>query len=186
MKVFPPLYSWSGSHLFSVALDIRQWPCFRAEFGSFSSSPATSHQIRYRVLAVFLHLMSLLSGLTSPPPYASSTSFNRCHSSLALSHHPGWINKKRNRDVCMICISSCNSTLISVQYISQLTFQPVRLWESYLWASAKFTALSRRWHCWWWWQVRKSLSSKDRLYVSIQQIIKLYLHYQRMKYDLIY
>lgn len=68
-EVFPTQYSWSDfPRLVSVPADLTLWPRFQAEFGSFSSSSATSHQIKYRVLAVFSHLVSLLSGLTSPPP----------------------------------------------------------------------------------------------------------------------
>lgn len=87
-EVFPARYSWSASCLSSVLTDLRLWPCFQAEFDSFSSSPATSHQIRYRAVAVFPHLASLLSGLTSPPP--SSLLNSSCQNSLERpSHWPG-------------------------------------------------------------------------------------------------
>lgn len=150
MKVFPTRYSWNASsHVFSVAPDIRQRPCIQAEFGSI------------------LHLL--------PLPIRSDTGcwlsfFTSCHSSLVWHHLPpnaslpltvaatarpcgvtlhGWMEekaKRKTRDVCVVCISYCNSALMSVQYISLLTFQHVWLWESYLWASAKFTVFSRRSH----------------------------------------
>lgn len=62
------------------------------------------------------HLVSVLSGLTSPPQTASltlpvKTSANCCHSSPALSHHSGPNEEKadtervRNRDVYVIWVS---------------------------------------------------------------------------------
>lgn len=149
------------------------------------------------ILAPSLHLL--------PLPIRSEigrwlSSFTSCHSCLVWHHlsqtlpqlpltvatvawhwlhHTDWINNKRSRDVCVIHIRSCNSTLISVLYISLLTFQCVQLWESYLWGQSKihwvFQGLTLL--------MTRRQSGKDKLYSSIH-LVDLHLH--KEKYDVIY
>lgn len=101
--LFTTQYSWSGSPcLLSVPADLRLWPRFQAEFGFFSSSPATSHQIRYGALAVLAPLC--LSGLTSPPLQRASLTLS-VKSSSNCRHIAPALMKKRHIEMYMIHVS---------------------------------------------------------------------------------
>lgn len=77
----------------SVLADPRLWPRFQSQFGSFSSSPATSHQIRCRVFVCLpSHLVTpLWPNIPSPQTDSLTlpvkTSCNCCRRGPALSHH---------------------------------------------------------------------------------------------------
>lgn len=121
------------SPLVPLTLDCRHT---RAEFDSFSSSPVTSHQIRFRALAVFPHLFCLSSVDWHHLPWAASltlsvkTSSNCCHIGPALSHHSDPNEEKAERDgeKQMYVWDLLNLSIIVVmlvQYISLLPFKHI-------------------------------------------------------------
>lgn len=123
--LFTTQYSQSGSpRLLSVPADLRLWPRSQAEFGFFSSSPATSHQIRYGALAVLAPLC--LSGLTSPPLQRASLTPSVKSSSNCRHIAPALTKKRhthtrRERDVYYVCALwwQFNISLLTFQHVWQ-------------------------------------------------------------------